>query len=102
MYLLTWQTSVAGEDDRADVNNGALQLFAFYQLGDGWYLRSAAVSTYDFETDNYAVTIGLGIGKVMERDAAVMNVFIEPQHTIAKDGPGQPEWGIFAGLNFQY
>ncbi|WP_223424494.1 hypothetical protein [Tateyamaria pelophila] len=42
-YLLTWQASVADDDDRADVNIRALQPFAFYQLGDGWYLRSAAV-----------------------------------------------------------
>lgn len=42
-YLLTWQTSVAGDDDRADVNLGAFQPFGFYQLGEGWYLRSAGI-----------------------------------------------------------
>ena len=40
-YLLTWQHSVAGTDNRPDVNLGALQPFAFYQLGEGWYLRAA-------------------------------------------------------------
>jgi len=101
-YLLTWQTSFAGEDNRADVNAGALQPFGFYQLGEGWYLRSAGIWTYDFETDNYAVPIGLGLGKVTQTDRATINAFVEPQYSVATDGDGQPEWGIFAGVNFQY
>lgn len=101
-YLLTWQASFAGEGDRADVNMGAFQPFLFYQLGQGWYLRSTAVSTYDFETDNYAVPVGLGVGKVIKTEHAVVNMFVEPQYTVADDGPGQPKWGIFAGVNFQF
>lgn len=101
-YLLTWQTSVAGEDDRADVNIGAFQPFGFYQLGQGWYLRSTATWTYDFETDNYAVPIGLGVGKVTQTDRAIINAFIEPQYSVATEGDGQSEWGVFAGINFQF
>ncbi|QDL93624.1 hypothetical protein FDP22_07510 [Paroceanicella profunda] len=101
-YLLTWQASIAGEDDRADVNLGAFQPFGFYQLGAGWYLRSAAVWTYDFETDAYAIPIGLGAGKVIRLENAVMNVFVEPQYTVAHKGVGQPEWGVFGGVNFQF
>lgn len=101
-YLLTWQASVAGDDDRADVNVAAFQPFGFYQLGQGWYLRSAGVWTYDFETDNYAIPVGFGVGKVTKLDRAVMNAFIEPQWTVDHKGDGQPDWGVFAGINFQY
>lgn len=101
-YLLTWQASVAGDDDRADVNIAAFQPFGFYQLGKGWYLRSAGIWTYDFETDSYAIPIGLGVGKVTKLDRAVMNTFVEPQWTVAHEGDGQPDWGIFAGVNFQF
>lgn len=101
-YLLTWQASVAGDDDQADVNVGALQPFGFYQLGDGWYLRSAGIWTYDFETDAYSVPIGLGLGKVIKTERAVANAFLEPQYSIATRGNGQPEWNIFGGLNFQF
>lgn len=101
-YLLTWQTSVAGEDDRDDVNIGAFQPFGMYQLGQGWYLRSTGVWTYDFETDNYAVPVGFGIGKVTKTDRAIVNAFVEPQYSIATRGDGQPEWGVFAGVNFQF
>jgi len=101
-YLLTWQASFAGNDRRADVNQGAFQPFAFYQLGNGWYLRSAGVWTYDFETDDYAIPIGLGIGKVTKTDRAVVNTFIEPQYVADSRGAGQSKWNIFAGINFQY
>ncbi len=101
-YLLTWQASFAGDEDRKDVNAGAFQPFAIRQLGDGWYARSTAIWTYDFETGNYNVPIGAGLGKVFRTKRAVVNVFAEPQVSIASAGPGQAEWGVFAGINFQF
>ncbi|PZQ46245.1 MAG: hypothetical protein DI556_20910 [Rhodovulum sulfidophilum] len=101
-YLLTWQASVAGENDRANVSIGALQPFGFYQLGDGWYLRSAGVWTYDFETNGYAIPIGAGAGKVIKTGDAVVNVFLEPQYSIATRGDGQQQWNIYGGVNFQF
>ncbi|MXU66007.1 hypothetical protein [Oceanomicrobium pacificus] len=101
-YLLTWQASIAGDDDRKDVNLGAAQPFLFYQLGQGWYLRSSAIATYDFTNDNYTLPVGLGVGKVIKTDFAVVNLFAEPQYSVATRGDGQPEWGVFAGLNFQF
>lgn len=101
-YLLTWQHSFAGEDDRADVNIGAFQPFLFYQLGRGLYLRSAPIWAYNFESDGYSVPIGLGIGQVIPRGKTVFNIFVEPQYSVADDGPGWPEWQIFVGFNMQF
>jgi hypothetical protein len=101
-YLLSWQASVAGADDRADVNLGAFQPFVFYQLGGGTYLRSTAVMAYDFEHSSYSVPIGLGIGQVIPREKMVFNVFIEPQVSVADKGPGWPKWQVFVGLNTQF
>jgi len=101
-YLLTWQTSFAGEDDRDDVNLGAFQYFAMYQLGAGWYLRSTPVWAYNFEDDSYSVPLGLGIGKVIPTKAVVMNLFVEPQVSVADDGDTWPDWQIFAGFNMQF
>lgn len=86
-YLLTWQHSFAGSSDRADVNIGAFQPFAFFQLGSGWYLRSAPIWAYNFENDSYSVPLGLGIGKVLISGKSVFNFFIEPQFSVADDGP---------------
>ncbi len=101
-YLLTWQASFAGEDDRDDVNLGAFQYFALYQLGGGWYLRSTPIWAYNFDNDTYSIPLGLGMGKVIPTKDVVMNMFVEPQISIADDGAAWPEWQIFAGFNMQF
>jgi len=57
---------------------------------------------YDLETDNYSVPMGIGIGHVMKMGKTVYNAFVEPQFSIADDGPGQPEWQFFFGFNMQF
>jgi len=101
-YLLTWQESFAGDSNRQDVNTGAFQPFAFYQLGGGTYLRSAPIWVYDFENDNYSVPLGAGIGQVIKKGKTVYNVFAEPQFSVADHGPGQPVWQVFVGFNMQF
>ena len=101
-YLLTWQASFAGDSDRADVNSGAFQPLLIKQVGNGWYLRSTAIWTYDFETDNYNIPIGFGAGRVVKKPNVVINYFVEPQWSVASRGNGQMDWGVFAGVNFQF
>jgi len=101
-YLLTWQASFAGDSDRSDVNVAAFQPFAFYQLGHGTYLRAAPIWMYNLENDDYSVPLGVGIGQVIKRGKIVYNVFVEPQFSVADDGPNQPEWQIFMGFNMQF
>lgn len=101
-YLLSWQHSFAGDDNRTDVNAGAFQPFLFYQLGGGTYLRAAPIWIYNFENDNYSVPLGIGIGQVIKMGKTVFNIFVEPQFSVADRGPGQPEWQIFAGFNMQF
>lgn len=101
-YLLSWQHSFAGTNQRDDVNVAAFQPFLFYQLGGGLYLRAAPIWVYNLENDNYSVPVGVGLGKVMKKGKTVYNLFVEPQFSIADDGPGQPEWQIFMGLNLQF
>jgi hypothetical protein len=101
-YLLSWQASFSGEEDRADVNLGAFQPFLFYQLGEGWYLRSTGVMAYNFDNDTYSVPVGFGLGKVLPSPKRVFNAFIEPQVSVADKGAGWPDWQIFIGLNTQF
>jgi len=101
-YLLTWQGSFAGSDSRADVNVGAFQPFAMYQLGKGLYLRSAPIWVYNFENSTYSVPLGIGIGQVIPSDKVVYNLFVEPQFSVADKGAGYPKWQIFFGFNMQF
>lgn len=101
-YLLSWQASFAGENDRADVNSAAFQPFLFYQLGGGTYLRSTGAMVYNLENDDYSVPIGLGIGQVIPSGKIIYNLFMEPQVSVADRGAGWPEWQVFIGLNMQF
>ena len=101
-YLLTWRASFAGSDSAPDVNLGAFQPFVFYQLGNGWYARNTGVMVYDFESDDYTVPLGLGIGKVIPTDSIVYNIFVEPQYSLFDSGNSFPQWQVFAGFNTQF
>ena len=98
-YLLTWQASFAGEDDRADVNVAAFQPLLIGQLGGGTYWRSTGIMNYDFENSTYNVPIGIGIGQVWKSAATTYNLFVEPQWSTASKGAGWPDWQVFVGLN---
>jgi len=101
-YLLTWQHSFAGEDERTTVNAGAFQPFLMYQLGEGIYLRSVGIWFYNFEDEKYSIPVGLGIGKVFKSGNTVYNIFVEPQYSVLDKGDGVPQWQIFVGLNMQF
>lgn len=101
-YLLTWQHSFAGNNERSSVNVGAFQPFAMYQLGKGLYLRSTGIMVYDFESDDYTVPIGVGIGKVIPQGSTVFNVFMEPQVSVFDRGELWPSWQVFVGFNIQF
>ncbi len=101
-YLLTWQGSFAGNDNREDLNEGAFQPFAFLQLGKGTYLRAAPIWQYDFKNDAYNMPLGIGIGQVVKKDKTVFNFFIEPQFSVAHAGAGQAMWQVFTGFNMQF
>ncbi|SFU22644.1 hypothetical protein SAMN05518861_13810 [Mesorhizobium sp. YR577] len=101
--LATYQTSFAGESDREDVSLATFQPIVNYNLSDGFYLRSSATWNFDLESGNYSIPVGFGVGKVIPvSDKVTMNAFIEPQYTVFSHGAGQPEWQIFAGVNFQF
>ncbi len=100
--LLQWQMSIAGDDDRDDINQLTPQLFFMWQLGGGTYLRSTGVWTFNLENGNYNIPIGIGIGKVVKAGSAVFNIFVEPQFSVLAEGAGQPRLQTFFGFNTQF
>lgn len=100
--LVTWQMSVAGQDNKPDVSMMTIQPFGMWQIGGGTYLRTAAIWTFDLESGYYNVPISMGIGKVAKVNKTVFNIFLEPQYSILHYGTGQPQLQLFAGLNMQF
>ena len=100
--LFNYQIGVGGDSNRPRTQFIAAQPFAFFQLGKGYYLRSAPIWFFDIEQPTYNVPFGLGAGKVIPTEKIVFNLFIEPQFAVALRGIGQPAVQIFAGLNMQF
>lgn len=101
--LATYQTSFAGPDSREDVSLATFQPIVNFNLKNGFYLRSTATWNFDLESGNYSIPVGLGVGKVFQiNDKVTMNAFVEPQYTVFDHGAGNPEWQVFAGVNFQF
>lgn len=98
--LITWQASFAGNEERSETNLMAIQPFYFWQLGKGTYLRGAPVWVFNLEEENYAIPMGIGIGKVVPVDNIMFNLFIEPQYTLLHKGT-QPQFQLFTGINIQ-
>ena len=101
--LVTWQTDFAGDDDRPGQNGLTAQPFFIYNLPKGWYLRSTAVLNFDLERGTYVIPLGAGAGKVFVKPSGTtINLFAEPQFTVAHEGAGQPEFQLFSGVNLQF
>jgi len=105
--LVTWQTDLNGDptnvnDPKPNTSLAVLQPIALFQLGGGTYLRAAPLWVFDLEADEYHVPFGVGIGRVVKSGGTVVNLFVEPQFTMAHKGIGQPAFQVYAGINLQF
>ena len=100
--LVTYQYKIGGSGRVPDVNLLAVQPFGIVQMGSGYYLRSSGIWAFNLESGDYAVPVGLGVGKVLKVGRTVLNAFVEPQYSIVDDGPGQPQFQVFMGFNMQF
>jgi len=69
--------SVAGDDDRANVNFFLMQYFVNYNFPSGWYLTSAPIVTANWEADSgnkWTVPFGGGVGKVFSIGRQPINI----------------------------
>jgi hypothetical protein len=71
-------------------------------MGSGYYLRSSGIWAFNLEAGDFAVPVGLGVGKVLKVGSTVLNAFVEPQYSIVDDGPNQPQFQVFMGFNMQF
>lgn len=101
--LTTYQASVAGDKDRADVSQLGFQPVLILNAGNGLYFRSAGATwTFDFEGDRCAIPFALGVGKIFKVGSMMVNTFVEPQFMLYSKGVGQPAFQCFFGMNLQW
>ncbi|WP_413578182.1 hypothetical protein ACLVWU_06530 [Bdellovibrio sp. HCB290] len=101
--LITYQHDFAGDSDRPTQNIATAQPFLLWNLPQGIYLRSTGIMFFNWETGDYNIPLGAGIGKVWKFEGGTtMNLFGEPQWTAAHEGIYAPNFQTFVGLNFQF
>jgi hypothetical protein len=93
--------SVAGDDDRAEVDQTFLQPFLAYALGGGASISLNAESSYDWVLDQWTVPINLGASQVFKIGDQAMSFQIGGKY-YAETPEGGPEWGIRTTLTFLF
>lgn len=101
--LLTYQHSFAGPSERATQNLATLQPFIIYNLPKAFYLRSVGIWNFNWQNGDYYIPIGLGLGKIWKtKKGHIINLFAEPQWTVAHEGDGAPNFQTYVGVNLQF
>lgn len=80
--LVTYQHSFADSFGREPTSLLTVQPILFYNLPQGFYLRSSAIWNFDFQNDLGCIPVGFGAGKVLQFGKVTANAFIEPLQSI--------------------
>ncbi|WP_372683741.1 hypothetical protein [Desulfosarcina sp.] len=90
--------SIAGEDDRASVNQTLIEPFLNYNLPNGWYLVTDMVITANWQADSsnrWTVPLGGGFGKLLKIGSQAINVRAEAYYNVEKpDSAPDWQWGF--------
>ena len=86
-FLAQWLYSVAGEDDRDDINIFSLQPFAGYGFGDGWSVQLSDMNfNYDLKRDRWtSVPLGGRIEKLITIGKLPARLYLEYEHNFKDD-----------------
>jgi hypothetical protein len=97
--LATYQHTLWGA--RSEVTS--VQPNVFYNLDQGYYLRSSAVMTFDTYSHTRVIPIGFGAGKVIQLAGGyTLNAYVEAQPSVYRAGVGAPRFQVFTGIKMQF
>jgi hypothetical protein len=89
--------SVAGDDNRADVSQTLLQPFASYTTPDAWTFTLQTESTYNWETEKWAVPVNAVASKVMTVGDQPVSFFGGLRYWAQSPAGGPDGWGVRFG-----
>jgi len=100
---LGWQVwSFAGDSDREDVSKLSFQPILTRHFDKGWYAGTVDVPwSYNWETSNWVLPLGLKIGRVTKIGEQPVNLFTEVYGSPKNDG-ASPKWSFKLNLTFLF
>lgn len=96
--------SFAGDADRGDVNNFAVEPIITYGLNQAWYLFTdpVIVSNWELEVgERWMVPVGGGIGRFFDVGDVIMDVKVESYYNAIRPN-GAPDWTLGATVGFVF
>jgi hypothetical protein len=98
--------SVAGDEERGDINQMLIQYFINYNIPGGWYLSSAPIITANWKAesgDQWLIPFGGGIGKIFRIGKQPVNAGVHGYYNaIHPENLPYPEWTLRAQVQFMF
>jgi hypothetical protein len=97
--LATYQHTLWGPGSEVTT----VQPIGYYNLKDGYYLRSSAIMSFSTYSHTSVVPVGFGVGKVIKLEGDyVANVYAEAQPSVYTYGRGAPNFQLYLGAQIQF
>jgi len=97
--LATYQHTLWGASSELTT----VQPIAYYNLKEGYYLRSSAIMSFSTYSHTSVVPVGFGVGKVIKLEGGyVANVYAEAQPSVYTYGKGAPNFQFYLGAQIQF
>jgi len=87
-------TSVAGDDDRGDINATFLQPFVSYTTPGGWTFNLQTESTYDWEGEQWSIPVSTGATKVTKIGSQLVSIGGSVRYYVESPDAGAEGWGL--------
>lgn len=94
--------SVAGDDDRADINATFLQPFVSYITKTKTTLGLNTESTYDWEAEQWAVPVNASVAQLFKIGPQIMQLSLAGRYWVEAPDNGPEDWGFRAQLTFLF
>ncbi|MEE4313400.1 MAG: hypothetical protein V2J11_02840 [Desulfofustis sp.] len=94
--------SVAGEDDRADINSTFLQPFLFYITSTKTTLGVSVESTYDWENEAWSVPINVTVSQLLKIGPQIVQIGVGARYWAESPDNGPEDWGARASITFLF
>lgn len=94
--------SVAGDKDRADINRTFLQPFASFTTPDAWTFTLQTETTYNWETEEWAVPVNVVASKVMTVGDQPVSFFGGLRYWAQSSDGGPEGWGLRFGATLLF